>query len=326
MPAPIIGAGAVAGIATEATYGTYEASTHWLAFRSSSLNGGPKLEAPGHLLPVGAAVTHATQRDLVKVAEEYGGDLEWVPTYDQRAQSVMLRHLFHAEPTPSGAGPYTYTYELGNSVPGLSVQQLDGVHPSETALARRFDGCVVTSWEFAVTAGGFATMRATVIAQGATDPQALSGTIASTDGEEIVGGHGAAGGVTWNSLNLFVTDLTISCDLGYVRTPYVGSFSTGQPARGDFTTIEVTAKVYRMDEDLLVSYKAGTSSDVVLTLTGNTSPNALVCTAENCKITACTVAVDSAGVQYYQVTWRARGSTGKTGLKFALTNGESDWE
>lgn len=326
MPTPIIGAGAVAGLATESTYGTYAASTRWLPFRSSSINGGPKLERPGHLIPVGVAVSHATPRDLVKVSEEYGGDLEWVPTYDDRACTIMLRHCFHAEPATTGAGPYTHTYELGNSAPGLSIQLLDGTHPTETALARRVDGGVVSSWELAVTAGGFARMRASVIAQGITDPQALSGTIAVASGEEILGAHGAVGGVTWNSLSLFCTDLTIRCDHAMVRTPYVGSYTTAQPARGDFTTITVSAKVYRLDEDLLVGYKAGTSSDLVLTLTGDTSPNAMTITAHLCKITKCDAAIDSAGVLYYQVEWQARGSATDTGLKAVVVNDQSDWE
>lgn len=325
MAVPVIGAGGVAGIATEATYGTYEASTHWLAIGMSSLNGGPKLERPKRLLPAAAAVAHVTQSRLVKVAEEYGGDLEWVPTYDQKGTSVMLRHLFQNEPAETGAGPYTHTYTLGTSVPGLSVQQLDGAHDTETDLVRRFDGCVVTSWEFTVAAGGYASIRATLIAQGATDPQALSGTIAVSAGEEIVGGHGAVGGVTWDSLSLFVTDLTFAVDFGMVRTPYVGSYTTAKPARGGFAQVKITGKVYRTDNGLIQAYKAGDSGDLVLTLTG-TSPNALTCTGENAVLTKCELAVDSEGVQFYACEWACSGSVTKTGLKFALVNGNNDWE
>ena len=136
----MIGAGAVLGIATEAVYGTYETTANWLAIASSTLGGGPKLEHPGTLLPVGAAVSHRTRRGLVKVGEEYGGDIEWVPTYAQKGTSHMLRHLFWKEPTPSGAGPYTYTYTIGDDPDGLSIQSSDGTDPVDTDVARRFDG------------------------------------------------------------------------------------------------------------------------------------------------------------------------------------------
>lgn len=134
------------------------------------------------------------------------------------------------------------------------------------------------------------------------------------------------GGTTWNSLSLFCTDLSYRADFGMVRTPYVGSYSTAQPARGAFAKVTVTAKVYRIDPDLIAAYKAGTSSDFVLTLTGNTAGNSLECTGENAVLTKCDVSLDAEGVQYYACEWECSGSVTKTGLKFVLGNGNADWE
>jgi hypothetical protein len=111
-----------------------------------------------------------------------------------------------------------------------------------------------------------------------------------------------------------------------VRTPYVGSYSTGKPARGAFAQITIAAKIYRDDNGLIEAYKAGTSGDLVLTLTGNTAGNVLTCTGEIAVLTKCEIAVDSEGVQYYACEWACSGSVTKTGLKFVLSNANNDWE
>jgi hypothetical protein len=319
----MIGAGAVCGLATEGTYGTYEASTVWLAIVSSSLGGGPKLEQPGTLLPAAAAVSHRTRRGAIKVAEEYGGDIEFIPTFGQKGTSVMLRHMFWNAPAESGAGPYTYTYTVGYSIPGLSVQQIDGTDPTDTDVARRFDGCVVSSWEFMVSAGGFARIKCSLIAQGATDPQALAGTIAVTDGEEVIAA--AATTFTWNSATLAAVDFSIKCDHSAVRTPYIGGYATAKPVPDGFAAITMSAKVYVANGDLLDAYKAGTQSDLVIAFTG-TGNNSLTITGELAKLTSCTRAVDTAGILYYQCEWVCLGSATKTGVKAVLINDNNDWE
>lgn len=319
----MIGAGAVLGLATEATYGTYETTSVWLAIVSSSLGGGPKLEQPGTLLPVASAVSHRTRRGAIRVSEEYGGDIEWIPTFSQKGTSVMLRHCFWAEPVTTGAGPYTHTYQVGYSLPGLSIQQIDGTDPTDTDVARRFDGCVVSSWEFMVSAGGFARMKASIIAQGATDPQALAGTIAVVDGEEIVAATATT--FTWNSATLAAVDFSIKCDHSAVRTPYIGGYATAKPVPDGFAAITMSAKVYVSNGDLLDAYKAGTQSDLVITFTG-TGNNALTITGELAKLTNCTRAVDTAGILYYQCEWVCLGSATKTGIKAALVNDNADWE
>jgi hypothetical protein len=322
----MIGSGSIAGLATEVTYGTYVASSRWCPFTSSSLNAQEKLESPGHLFPSSVQVGHTIGRDLVHVGTEVGGDLEIVPTYDHESFSVLLRHAFAAEPVKTGTGPYTYTYELGSSRPGLSVQQLDGTDAADTDLARRFTGCVCTSWEFSLSAGGFAKFKSSWIAQNVTDPQALAGTPAVANGEEIVAGQGAGTGITWNSLNLFATDFAVKVDHKLVRTPFIGSYLTGTPAPSDMGQITVTAKVYSRDKDLMVSYHDKDRGDIVLALTGGTSPNALTITAQEAVLTKCDRNVDTAGIIYYACEWRCQSTANtKTGIKFVLVNSNSDW-
>lgn len=102
---PVVGIGSVAGVATEGTYGTYEATNDWLPYQSCDLSETRDYAHPGHLLPTGSLTASAgtmVPRDSVHLATHVTGSIRFVPHYDHRSTTAMLKHLLKSAATSSG--------------------------------------------------------------------------------------------------------------------------------------------------------------------------------------------------------------------------------
>jgi hypothetical protein len=321
----MIGVGATAGIATETVFGTFVPTAQaWCGLKRSSLALSADFKPSEALLPGGAAMTHASQRDRVYLGHDVGGDISIVPMYGGLDFTILLRHAFMGIPVDAGVvGNYTHTYVLGDSFPGFSWQQIDGSSATDANLARRYNGCVIDKWTWGVSARGFADFTATIIAVNEGDPQTVSGTISYPDGEEIVAGQGTP--ITWNSITMLCTDFSITQSNNLARTPAIGSYVTGKPSRSGFSETIATAKVYVDSSALYVAYKARTTSNLAASFTG-TGTNAIAWTVQDCVMTKCTKMLDGAGEIYYQCEWTAKSAALTTGLRCVVTNSNSTWQ
>jgi hypothetical protein len=318
---PVVGIGSVAGVATEVTYGTYEATNDWLPYQSCDLTEDRDYAHPGHLLPTGSLTASAgtmVPRDAVHLATHVRGSIRFVPHYDHRSTSAMFKHLLKSAATQTGAGPYTYTYESGITVSGLSIQQVAGYSAELSDNTRRFTGLVCSSFSISLNAGGFVVIDSSWIGTGATEIQAISGSPSIVDSEEVIAAHSGAT-ISWNSQSLIVGEATVSVDWKIGESPIVGAYATAKPQQTDFPDIRITGKVKVQSEALHDSFRAGDSSDWVCTLTGTTN-NQMVITGQNAKIVKCTLAFTGAGEQYYDCEWVCRSGTAKSGLKVTIRN------
>lgn len=318
-----IGAGSGLGLKTEVSWAApLTASANFLSITRCSVGAKRQKVRPGHLLPAAGVTEHRTPMDVATVGVSAAGDLECVPKYNDKAFTTLLRHCMHYLPVTTGAGPFTHTYAIGNSRPGLTIQMLDGTGPL-TSNARIVSGAIVSAWELAISARAFAKLKATFVARDVADPSAYSGTPLAANEEEIQASHGAATGFSWQSVNFRHTDITVKCDHKVVETPFVGSLFTAQPTYGDMAEIRVTAKLYVETSDPLTLFRSDARGDLVITLTGNTAPNACTITCQEAVLSSCELAKDSAGILYYQCEWMVSSAAGKTGLIVAVNNSQS---
>lgn len=320
-----IGSGSGAGIKTESTWGTpVTAGAVFLAITRFSVGAKRQKMRPGHLMPAAGVTTHRTPMDVVTVGVSASGDVEFVPKYNDKAWTTMLRHMMHNAAVTTGAGPYLHTFTIADSRPGLTLQKLDGSGPL-TNNARIVSGAVVSAWEMSISARNFLRVKASFVARDVADPTAYSGTPLATNEEEIQASHGASTGFSWQSTNFRHTDVTVKCDHKIVETPFVGSLFTAQPTYGDHAEIRVTAKVYVEGNEALTLFRSDARGDLVITLTG-TSPNAMQITAQEAVLASCELATDGAGLLYYQCEWMVSAAAGKTGLTVLVTNSQSTAE
>lgn len=314
-----IGVGSVLGIATEPTLGVFEATNDWLAVRSCTLTRLEQWQRPGHLLPGGAAAGNAVQRDQSLVAREIGGGITFVPKFDARSFTALLKHLLHSSTTPSGSGPYTHAYEVGTTMSGLSVQAVAGLSEAVTDKTRRFTGLCCTSWELKAEPGGFVEISSDWIGVSGSELQALSGVVALPASEEITAAHFDAASTPWNALAMYLRSLSVKVDYKLARTPFLGSLTTAKPARSDFTEITIAARVQVRSSAIHDAYLAGDQADMTMTFTG-TAPNELEIVAHNARLTKCDLALDAPGELLYDCEWTASAGTGKAGLAVTVTN------
>lgn len=324
---PVIGQGAVAGVATETTYGTYEATNDWLPYVTCDLNETAEYAAPPEALGTGALTASAgtlVSREAVKLSSQSSGSIRFIPQYDHRSTTALLKHLLHSAATQTGAGPYTYTYESGITVEGLSVQQAAGYSAELSDNTRRFTGLVCTGFSISVAAGQWVTVDSQWMGTGVTEIQALAGTPAIVDSEQVIAAHSGAT-VSWDSLSLILADATISVDWKMAESKIVGAYFTAKPQHTAAPEIVISAKVKVMSEALHDAFRAGDSSDWVMTLTG-TSNNQMVITGQNAKLRKCLLSMSGPGEMYYECEWVCRSGTAKSGLKITVRNDNSTAE
>lgn len=324
---PVIGQGSVGGIATEATYGTYEATNDWLPYVSCDVEETADYVQPPELLGTGSLTASAgtlVSREAVKVASHAAGSIRFVPQYDHRSTTAILKSLMHSAATPSGSGPYTYTYETGITVAGMSLQHVAGYSSELSDNTRRFTGLVCTGFSIAVAAGDLVMIDSQWMGTGATEIQAISGTPAIVDSEQVIAAHSGAT-VSWNSQSLILNEATISVDWKMAEAPIVGAYFTAKPQHSGVPEIRIRAKVKVMSEALHDSFRAGDSSDWVMTLTG-TGNNQMVITGQNARIVKCALTMSGPGEMYYDAEWMVRSGSSKSGLKITVRNDNSTAE
>lgn len=323
MTAPFSRAGGILGLAQEVTFGTaVTPSTHWLPVVKSTLDFTQDIKPAPHLMPTGAAgLGHTNQRDFARLAKDVGGDIEFVPHYAHKSTALMLAYMMGAVPATTGAGPYVHTYTLADpgTLVGLTVQEVIGTHPTVSEVARVYTGVMPVSWDLSTKSRDWLMAKVKCLGKDVAEPSATSGTIAFVDNEEIQASHGAATGITFNSVAYFATDLTFTREKNLVKTPFIGSLTTGQLALGGFSAIRVKAKVYALTNTLLTAYTALTQADIVATFSG-TGNNRLVITGQNAVLTKCSRLLDGPSYAMYDCEWLCLGSATKYGLELELRN------
>jgi hypothetical protein len=322
MALPLVSWGAFLGLTDEVTWGTpVTPSTHWLPIVSDAVEETPTVEAVPYL---GFAVqAFHNPRDLNIVARDAGGPIVTVPTYDQKAFAMLLKHCFGAAPSTTGAGPYDHEYVL--SAAGTVFATLQKQHGTHASLDRAeiVPGAMVNDWEFSCDARGQARMKVNWIAQKASGMSAISGTPSVAASEEMLGNH--FGDLTWNAVTHRLNKFSLKVNRNLKRRPYLGSLYTDQPVPGGQASITLAVELDWVSHALYAAMLAGTAAtgSIVLTGTGN---NRLTITIDGSMIlTKCSKPLESVEGMRLRAEWLipATSSTAH-GVKFVLRNDNSN--
>lgn len=325
----LIGSGAMAGFASETTWGTLVSpATYWSPTIRNTIKRMVETKQVPHLGGYAYSTVNSVapiQRDHAILSDMVGGDLEIPFCYDHKSSSLALLHCFGAAPTTAGAGPYTHTYLPGmhasTNHKGLSIHSLHGYHSSMNPL-EQFEGCLVNSWEWSVKAGEFATLSMNVIGETSGGLVAVAGTPIFVSSEEVQGDH--VGTLDWNSLNITMLSCKIKMDKHLARRPQLGTLYTDKPQPSAPYEITFEAEIELTATNGYTGYLAGTQADATITCTG-TGNNSLVWTLTNMAIDGYDKPIDKSGILVQRVMGRCYGVSAGTelGLKAVLTNDNS---
>lgn len=316
----LIGFGAMVGLREEASYGTSAGnSDHWLPVISVT----PTVDTGVTVIPylgVANAQGYHAQRDHCALRHDVGLEIRGVASYDDKAFCLLLKHAFGSVGTTGGSSPYTHTLTLDtDGVVGLTLQVLHGT--GLTAAAELYLGCRVTRLALDVSAQGYMTYTATILARSAEDLGAVAGTPGFTAAEEVLAHHG--GGFTFDSQPISLRSFGLVLDNNLTRRPQIGSVYTDTPVPGGFASL--TWEIERSWEDAAyyADYLDSTQSDATITFTG-TGVNSLAIELSNAVMTSFSKPVDRAGELTQRISGICLASpSAEQGIDIVITNANS---
>lgn len=320
MSEGMLGHGALEGAAEEVTWGTgVAASTHWLPIISSTLDVDVDIRDAPHLGFVNPQNFHNV-RDHAPLGHDAGGDVLFVPRYDDKATALMFKHAFGAVAT-SGANPYDHTFALNRSQPtGLTFQQIYGQH-SSLSRAEVFAGCLINTFELSCGARSFLQCKLGIIGKSGAGMAAVTGSPAATDSEEMLSQH--SGDLTWNSESHGVMrQWALFIDKKFARRPIVGSIYTDRPQPSGMAEVVFRATLEWTSHSLYTALLAGTQGDGSIVVTGS-GQNRLTINLANMVVRRCKKPIQNSGVHTFDVEMRCFASTTEQGVEMVLRNTHS---
>ena len=257
-----IGRGTAIGIAEEVTWGTAVARTHWIRSVSSGLQQTVKKKPRPDLY----GSTAGTRSKHFTESVEAGGPEEWLFGYE--GQGPLWKHALWGTPTTTGpvSTIYTHTYPMSGTVPtGLTIEEIRGTDPTTNA-SRVYEGCMIDSLEWELSAGGLLTCRAEIIAE----LQAAEGTAGAPTftTNEIEASHANSGAFIWNGVSNEVRRAKVSIKNNLGRRNNIGSNYTAQPQPTDFRMVEAEIDLETINAAFLTGLTADTEANATLTITG----------------------------------------------------------
>ena len=256
------GRGAALGFGEEATgnYGTAVSPSVWRPAISTSLLRTIE-KVPRPTLRTGAA--GAMRRAHFVQADNAGGSFQIEATYENCG--MILKHALGKVTTTGGSAPYTHTYTLSDHVttdkPGLSIANVRGTGTTEV-----FEGSRISTFTFAVSSGGVATIDCAVISEttnGRVSTTHTDSDFAATESPIL---HHQASTLSFNSVNYPLIDMSLVINNSLATRQKLGSSLTLQPLRSDFQSVELSLTV-EVDDALALALVNDTESDAVITFT-----------------------------------------------------------
>ena len=158
------GVGSFVAIGEESTWGTPATRTRFFPLLSSGDN-------------LGAEVSRMDSEDMIDIAFDNAlvyegrhmvrGSIEIEAQYE--GQLFLLKHAFHHTPTPTGGGPYTWTFTPQHTSTvlglGLSIEVLRGGAQANSML---YQGCKITKFTFTTQENGISKINMEFIGERVT--------------------------------------------------------------------------------------------------------------------------------------------------------------
>ncbi len=260
------GIGLAFGLAEESTWGTAVSRDTWIRGNSSGLQVDvvKKRRPDLYLSTTGAPIKHYTEK------QDAGGTIEVLFGFEGHGK--IIKHALWGTPTTTGPSSslYTHTYPLAADPPtGLTIEEVRGTDASGTNAARVYEGCLIDSVTWELSAGGLLTETLDIIAETAA-AESSAGTPSFTT-NEIEALHSAAGSLAWNSTNYAdIRTMKVSVKRNLARRNRLGSHLTSKPVPG-VPEIMMEFEIDTTNADWLTGLTADTESAATITITGSGS-------------------------------------------------------
>lgn len=285
------------GLAAESTWGTAVTVSTFVPLVSETMGTTiPWLESNAML--AGRNVMTADQQ--CQGNREVGGDLQLELPTNSTIIRLLLEQMFGSV---SGTGPWTFTpgdlwgksFSAQVGVPGV-----DG-----TVRAKTYDGCKVSSWEIAATAGELVTLGLSIIAEDETTATALASASYGAGAAIPFCFAGATATVAASAVN--VRSLTLAGDNALTRRNFLGSRLTAQPIGAGKREYTGTLDLEFVDLTAYNRFVNGTTAAVVLTFVGPGTSQLVV--TMNCRFDGQTPQVSGAEIVGQPLPFKAVAST-----------------
>ena len=237
-----------------------------------------------------------------------GGSLE-LPIYYE-GSGMLLEAAIGSVATGSGP-PYTHTYTPVSDLPSLTIEVMRGSSTME-----KFTGCIISSMNLSVEAGGEMTASFDIIAETA---DARAGTVSAAfgDGRQVL--HYESGALNFNSVNYSLRTLEFNLDNKIDRRNLLGSKITAEPVITDIREVTLTTTLDLDDNNLYVAQTAGTQGNLNITFT-NSDSDTFTLTVYNAVITTYDDAINTVGRIERTVTWQGLADSSNPAFKILIVN------
>ena len=301
---PTLGRGSWIGFAEETTWGTAVSRTNFLSVVSNGLQRTTALTPRSDLKGSSGS---AMRRGHFKGFEEAGGSVVVLATYENIG--MLCKHSLGTLNT-TGAGPYTHTYTLATTLPtGLTMEGKRGTSGAEV-----FEGCKVSTATWECSSGSEMTLSLDVIAETAATRSASSSPTFVT-GERVLHHHSSTLSFDGQTYDLVSFKCTLNNSIA--RRNFLGSRVTKEPARSDYSSVQMDLSVEAADA-LYTALHAGTTGDAVVTFASGTKSMAF--TLHNAYLTGASDPISGAGIVQQSLTLVGESDGTDEGLKLVVIN------
>jgi hypothetical protein len=295
------------GVGIEATWGSAQTRNRFYRGISSNIRAMPAWSRRSVL----SRGPNATK--MFKGMVPVSGDIEVLAAYEGMG---ALYKLILGDSSTSGAGPYTHTYVMANTLPSVSLE----VVADNEGYAELYTGVMVSKATLSVKAGEEMRLKVSFLAEDELQEQsATSPTYTTNDGSVDVL-HYEAGSVGWNSGTYSVYSMEVNLDNKLVARDKLGSTASKQFVRGDYTEIIIKLEL-DWEAGFNAAWLAGTQSDLSITFTSGS--NTFTINLHNAQVIDEGHPVSAVGVTRQTVTLRGLSDGTDEGMSIVVVNGQS---
>lgn len=306
----VVGRGAALSLGAQGTHASAAATSIDLPIISATVQREERWTRRQHLTLGTAGFTRSAR---VVTAIRRGLKTEMELAYS--GQGLLLRAAL-GDAATTGSGPYTHTYTCIALLPMLTGVLHEGTATATVSASKStLDSLVVGQLRISVKTGEIARLGADLV--GRSEVRATTTAPTPTVPNPVMGRQGST--IAWNSTTIsidsaeIVLDNALDAERGALGSPYISRPHPGQ------RSVRMTIVTEVIDDLAYAALVAGTTSDAVLTLTGDGNESMTI-TLHNAQILEDTTPIDTVNALKRTVVFEGTADGTDQGFKIVVVN------
>ena len=307
----VVGRGAALSLGAQGTHASAAATSIDLPIISATVQREERWTTRKHLT-LGTAGFTRSARVVTAIRRNLKTEMELAYS----GQGLLLRAALGDAATTGGSAPYTHTYTCIALLPMLTGVLHEGTATATVSASKStLDSLVVGQLRISVKTGEIARLGVDMV--GRSEARTTTTAPTPTVPNPVMGRQGST--IAWNSTTItvdsaeIVLDNALDAERGALGSAYISRPHPGQ------RSVRMTIVTEVIDDLAYAALVAGTTSDAVLTLTGDGNESMTI-TLHNAQILEDTTPVDTVNALKRTVVFEGTADATDQGFKIVVVN------